>query len=341
MAGFLSVRPQDWATPQATFTGDLYIAGNGVSRYDSNTATWTDLAPPPTVVVGLAASGDHVWIGGEDGTIYHSADRGATWGSDVGAPATGGFSRFCTDGTNLVVIQVDPNPYNAFASTDSVLSYRPLDGSGSWSSLHTSSASIPIRGGSVVGTRVWFAADDGSGNPIFKYLTIGGAMVDTDVTAVNASSVAIQACSGNASIAYGCQAYDSAGPGPGKVWRFVDGTGTDVTPSGLPSGALAGVTSVASNADDTVVLATHFENGIGLTIYRSTNQGASWSAVYGPNAAFVSNDQQSDIAWSLTNAARVAVLTDNDSALISGDSGATWTEATGATTNGRFAIAVL
>jgi hypothetical protein len=327
MPGFLSVRPGDWAQPAAAdpapIVGSVYVAsGNGIYVYDSAADTWTDISP----VVGwpfhaVAVAGENLWAVQTDTlhTLHHSGDAGQTWAT-VALPGTDGTMDTLSaadDGATLVAVF-----NNDASSANNGVWTRPVDGTGAWSQARASGSTC-IFNGDVAGSRLWLAI--GGATRTFAYQTpvAGGSLTTVSgATGAGGTSAAISIVPSDATKAYACVGFDFA-PGPGKVFRCDGSTGTDISPPGLPSSGAAGIVDVVS-PNDQIVLALFWNNTTDLhEIYRSTDQGATWSVVHSvTHASF--NDFP---ALRLSRAtAGLVVAAWGTRLAISSDNGATWTD---------------
>jgi hypothetical protein len=301
----------------------IYVAsGNGLYVYDRTADTWTDISP----VAGwpfhaVAAAGDHVWAVQTDTihTLHHSADAGQTWAT-VALPGTDGTMDTLSaadDGATLVAVF-----NNDASSANNGVWTRPVDGTGAWSQARASGSTF-IFNGDVAGSRLWLAI--GGATRTFAYQTpvAGGSLTTVSgATGAGGTSAAISIVPSDATKAYACVGFDFA-PGPGKVFRCDGSTGTDISPPGLPSSGAAGIVDVVS-PNDQIVLALFWNNTSDLhEIYRSTDQGATWSVVHSvTHASF--NDFP---ALRLSRAtAGLVVAAWGTMLAISSDNGATWTD---------------
>lgn len=322
MPGFLSVRPGDWAVPPAVAgVVHAYIAADnaGVFAYTSETDAWTDISP----VAGwpfhaIAAYGAFIWAVQTDSTetLHHSSDSGATWGT-VALPGSGDGAvetlSASNDGATVVLA------YNGDSTASDGIYTRPMDGSGAWSQV-SGVAGATVFSAEMVGSRIWYAQQ--SGTAILIRYVIGGS-VTTVSGAVGEAGAAANVSSAplDQTIAYAFEAFRAAGS---RIFRCVNGVGTDVSIPGSPTTTQALIVGAAS-ADGTVVVALFHDNtgANTTTIYRSDDGGTTWASVH--TAAGLAQSNWPGVRWSPTVTDQV-VASWGDRIAISHDAGLTWTD---------------
>jgi hypothetical protein len=326
MAGFLSVRPGVWAQPApagpAVPAGSIWYGGGvGLALYDPVANTMAD-----TTVWAVAASSDHVWASVKQGyprTLWHSTDRGLTW-TAVSFPATdsnSGIETLWVSGSLLVA-----SMYDEFGVGNQILT-RPIDGSGGWTEVFDNGVGY-VWGAQIVGTRAWFWRNNSSTARVLAYGPSGGGSA-TDVSGFPTGSNAVilpQAVQSNQSVCYACYAFSSSGVNASRVIRAVDNVGTNVSPFAAPTGTpTANFLDASPNSDESVVLAAYRQSTT-HQLWRSTNQGASWTNVT-PSGLSLNAGPWPIIRWGRTEPGMAVVLGTNH-LWVSTDAGLTWTQST-------------
>jgi Photosynthesis system II assembly factor YCF48 len=81
-------KPQMGLLPAVVTHRQWRVTSDGHLEHSTSPGTWTPvLADQPAKFRAVSVIGDHVWAGGSDGVLFHSADGGQTWNkSQLSAP---------------------------------------------------------------------------------------------------------------------------------------------------------------------------------------------------------------------------------------------------------------
>jgi photosystem II stability/assembly factor-like uncharacterized protein len=105
-----------------------YVWGDGrasLARYEGGVVT---MLKPPVTIVGIAANGDRVRLGGDDGSIWESVDGGGSW-TQIGAGVlTGLVYRAAFDPANFDHVVFGAASVGARVTFDGGRSYAPAIG---------------------------------------------------------------------------------------------------------------------------------------------------------------------------------------------------------------------
>ncbi len=357
--GYLFVSHDDGATWQVgstRYVNDLAYADaqtaflahfEGVDRTVDGGLTWTAVYTHP--INAIATITQTIFAGGHEGDFHISYDSGTNWITHTIAADAG------------YVEAITPSPQFAsdqtlFAGTTNGL-YRSTDGGVTWQSEpsfvqeRVLSLAWPSQQLLLVGT----------GDGVYRYDTASETSLLSD--GFGSLTVTPLAQSGDGGLLL-------AGTRNHGIYRSDDG-GASWQPAGL-QGAMGyySITALAITNDDTLFAARVSSMSIGASIYRSTNDGATWENVYNtdyvshiaPSPDFASDGlvvatatsgglmQSTDggDSWALLSGwnggwARVVMIDDNGRYLVgstqgfwqSDDNGTTWQQATSGLTDGR------
>lgn len=340
--GYLSVRPQEWATipsPTQAVVGTVIIVSNGIAVLDLELNTWTYPDGPTSPCFGLAGTAAHVWVAEQTGILWHSSDRGATW-TEVSGPSgmSGATTRASLSYAGSMVYLTMIN--DGLGSGTWGLN---LDGTGSWDQVNSNADDV--YDADTEDDRLWWCLYD-AGEPIYSYrepISIFGTPVDpfpgpdSSNTSVH---LGIRAVRGDKTTAFAYSGQAGVGVSP-RIFRLFDAdpnasdpTSTEVTIAGVGTGVNADILEVVSNG--TAVLAlTHNDDPSSDTnhVYRSIDAGGTWTEVLSEadqvlyevdqhGSRLVSFSQETPglviVAW-------YDVATTSDVVKISADSGVIWT----------------
>lgn len=322
MPGFLSVRPQDWATPQPPATARrLYAVGfSGVYKSTDDGATWSTIFTPSNLYGANffeVAGGQDVIVvyeqtGGGADLVNASTDGGATF-APVTAPRGGTPTAFdfvlCISTTNWLLFN------------DAEV-YQTTNGGSSWSDVSGTYAGNLSSQASASSGKIWSsqAADpggtgtvlniDGSGVSTFSR----GPFSGTGGTANIAISDTLALVASGAGIAY-------------PLLYLVTGTTpTAITPDPGPE-----FWPAADSPDGTTIVALGCSSAPDGEIWRSTNGGSSWTQVQVADAALhaqfsydgvVRRASSDPTFWAII----AGGIGNPGNAWTSTDSGVTWTQ---------------
>jgi hypothetical protein len=265
-----------------------------VSSDDSNLLGIESLATDPVDpnrVYLAAGTYTQSWAG--NGAILRSTDKGQTWQRTNMSLKMGGNEDGRSMGERLAI---DPNQNSTlyFGSRNDGL-WRSTDSGTSWSKV----SSFPVTGNAGLGLPiVWFDARGGSSGSATRAIYVAAASTSDPLYRSADAGATWQAVPGQPQAFMPHHAaLDSAGmlyvtygngPGPngvtnGAVWRCDTATGnwvnvTPVTPGGSDNFGYAGLAVDASRAG-TVMVSTLDRWNRKDEIYRTTDGGASWTAI--------------------------------------------------------------
>jgi hypothetical protein len=336
MAGFLSVRPQDWATPQAPAAGVVatilaFTPFGGVYKTEDGGATWTNLLAPASPAPPNDAShidllqavpnqdGNHIILainghtGGAPTRIDadFSQDGGATWTNATDITTIGPTDELTPVG--LVIIDED-----TAIATDGLTVVRTADAGGSWSDVtsswddHSPGGLDGIASYSVAtATKVWGFVVSDSGNGMARWSQDGSGREDFPDTVDMAGVFAL---SDTDALVFDTHAPDVEG----HLWKIEGTTATDITPEGGTDGVYG-----AASPDGSLIVANTLNAGSAAgKIWRSTDGGDTWSTVL-EDAALVNAGPPSTVQFLPWDTTRWFVA-GYPKFFFSSDSGATW-----------------
>lgn len=310
--GFLSVRPQDWATPTPPATSTrLYIVGDSGAIYKSTDGgvSWANLTGHGLTgveyrmaVEGRSGGNDRVYLRNASGLAV-SLDGGATWAPGTDPPSGAGTLEVGEDGTVYSADQF---------STDHAASWSAIPSSGFMESVTTS--------------KLWSAYDDTQ----VSRMNLNGS--SQELLALAGSWVSgphARGVSDTVGLCFGGDIDSST-----LLEKLVGTTATVITPATSIGFSFM---DAASNDGGTTILAAIYEQNSGNPhlgeLWRSTNGGSSWTRVlndanlipsFGNRGPHIVYDPNSTSSWYVLGG---SILDASVDAVIwrSTDNGVTWT----------------
>jgi hypothetical protein len=283
---------------QAVASNDLGIVAGADASFLKAVTPFTETIEPLTNWTSIASSADGTKLvaaggggNGFSGSIYASADSGATW-TPTGAPYAGWTSvASSADGMKLVGVA---SHLRIYTSTNSGATWIQAPSLGrNWTGVASSADG-----------RKLVAVDYG---PIYLSTNSGASWTQTGAPNTLWSCVASSA---DGSKLVAGASYD-VNSNPGQIYVSAD-SGATWSAGGTPSGVW---TSVASSADGSKLIAAAYYNS---ALYLSTNSGATWTA----------RNIVPGIVWrsvaSSADGGHLVAAADQGQFYISVDSGATW-----------------
>lgn len=343
MPGFLSVRPQDWATPTPAATAGMRLwafgsFGSGFAYYDGS--TWTDVTVPGgnTQIVHMAVdpeNGANAWAYGLGGTIglYRTTDSGATWDGPLAdfPMLSNGHGMWAVSSTELFCCQQgggsgsDDPSFGIFRSTDSGDTWTKVfathdDGSGTFGNF---AYGIRVKDGVIFyGERI--ASDE---NVHFIAAT-GGSITDAPLSALDGVTMWVL----DSPAANEGWIWSQSGGGDGNpdgLFYFSGSSMTDRTRAAVASTEFEYAYSVADRVDVTIAIESHY-SGSGSPsgqILRSTDRGANWTSVAGPSADYCFGDMRAYPMVAFNKAGHFYYMQGGTNIVqVSTDDGLTWTD---------------
>ncbi len=308
--GFLSVRPQDWATITPIASGTLLVAaGDVLSKSTNGGDAWTTLVTGAnSLVFDVTSDGQSIYAveaqASVNEIVHKSLDGGATW-STIGPIR--GTSHPAIDGVAVADASL------VYVAYDDGEIWFTANGGSSWAQTTSLvDAFFPLR---TTAGKLWTGSLADFGNTVYQMNHDGSSSVTYTVAAHNVHPV-------SDALAF---AYD--GPYEStSLFRLTSGSATDIT----PSGSLSGGWFFGADSPDGTVICAIVTDGINAEMWRSIDSGATWAKVH-DDIQLAPFDPLLGIMLAVddSNTARWFSVGLTDTLWRSMDSGVTWTQIAG------------